>query len=249
VKALFSTNGDLQQFGNSLVGIKSVGVDYGTVRTGIAVSRGLSPRPLAILKSSSNATEVSLQIVRMCESETAQQLVLGLPLDKNGTETKQAEITREFASTLAITCLEYLGPIFSLWFWDERYTSKFAMARLQSTNHAGVDLSRTWIDADSACILLEDYYKENGQGAERINTLSSDDDVAICVKKWEERQALKQAALDAHNKQREITINARSKAMKRVIELEAQMNGTISTGKKKKNKVGKKNKSSGWIIL
>jgi len=78
--------------------------------------RGLSPRPLAILKSSSNATEVSLQIVRMCESETAQQLVLGLPLDKNGTETKQAEIIREFASTLAITCLEYLGPNFSLWF-------------------------------------------------------------------------------------------------------------------------------------
>ena len=39
VKALFSTNGDLQQFGNSLVGKKSVGVDYGTVKTGIAVSR------------------------------------------------------------------------------------------------------------------------------------------------------------------------------------------------------------------
>lgn len=38
-KSLFSTNDDLQQFGNSLVGIKSVGVDYGTVRTGIAVSR------------------------------------------------------------------------------------------------------------------------------------------------------------------------------------------------------------------
>jgi hypothetical protein len=112
--------------------------------------------------------------------------------------------------------------------------SKFAMARLQSTNHAGVDLSRTWIDADSACILLEDYYKENGQGAERINTLSSDDAVAICVKKWEERQALKQAELDAHNKQREISINARSEAMKRVIELEAQMNGKISVGKKKK---------------
>jgi len=134
VKSLFCTNGDLQQFGNSLVGMKSVSVrvDYGTVGAGgTAVSRGLSPRPLAILKTSSIAMELSLQIVQICESETAQQLALGLPLDKNGKETKQDQITREFASTLAI--------------------------------------------------------------AERINKLSSDDDVAMCVKKWEERHALKQA--------------------------------------------------------
>jgi len=93
--------------------------------------RGLSPRPLAILKTSSIAMELSLQIVQICESETAQQLALGLPLDKNGKETKQDQITREFASILAIS--------------------------------------------------------------ERINKISSDDDVAMCVKKWEERHALKQA--------------------------------------------------------
>lgn len=191
-----------------------------------------------------------MEIARICEAERAQQLVLGLPLDKNGTETKQAEITRQFAATLATICLEYMGPNFALWFWDERYTSKFALARLQtSTNRDAADLSRAWIDADSACIILEDFYNLNGHGAERIHVPSPDVRVE-CLRKWEERQARRQAALDWHNQQREISVNARSEAIRRVKELEARMakDGLKLSSSKAKAKKRRK-KSSGWITL
>jgi len=191
---------------------------------------------------------VSLEVARICESEAAQQLILGLPLDKNGTETMQAEKTREFASILAATCLQYLGPKFILWFWDERYTSKAAVARLQSSN-PDADVSRALVDADSACIILEDYYSENGKGAERINL--PDEIKEECLSKWQERRKRRQLAIEAANEQRAVSLNARSEAMKRALELEAQMakDGTLASGKKKKRQQKQKKKPLDRLIF
>lgn len=83
-----------------LLGIKSLGVDYGLVRSGVAATVGYDPTPLRIL-SNLNNTELSQHIVEICRSEQASQVIVGLPLHKNGTEANQTTITRMFAAELA----------------------------------------------------------------------------------------------------------------------------------------------------
>lgn len=91
-----------------LLGVKSVGVDYGLVRTGVAVTIGYDPKPLRILKDLNN-TEVSQQVIEICSAEKANQVIVGLPLHKNGTEANQTKITRAFASELANHVIRNLG--------------------------------------------------------------------------------------------------------------------------------------------
>jgi RNase H-fold protein (predicted Holliday junction resolvase) len=84
--------------------LRSIGVDYGLVRTGIAVttSGGYSPRPLAILTGYvNNSASLSSRILDLALSERASDIVLGLPLHKNGTHSEQSNITRSFGRYLA----------------------------------------------------------------------------------------------------------------------------------------------------
>ena len=64
--------------------------------------------------------------------------------------------------------------IISITLWDERYTSKEAATRIKAEAIApksripsASDLE-TELDADAACIILEDYYKEFGEESEVI---------------------------------------------------------------------------------
>jgi RNase H-fold protein (predicted Holliday junction resolvase) len=114
-----------------LLSIKSVGVDYGLVRTGVAVTVGYDPKPLAIL-TDLNATRVSQQVVRYCRSEQASRVIVGLPLHKNGTVAEQTNLTLNFSQELAKHVLRELGPGVPVLLWDERYTSKEAAARAHS---------------------------------------------------------------------------------------------------------------------
>mmetsp|Transcript_21521 Transcript_21521/g.53179 ORF Transcript_21521/g.53179 Transcript_21521/m.53179 type:complete len:208 (+) Transcript_21521:4324-4947(+) len=96
-----------------LLGVKSLGVDYGLVRTGVAATVGYDPTPLKIL-SNLNNTEVSGCVVEMCRAEQANQVVVGLPLHKNGTEANQTTITRVFAAQLADHVIRNLVRITAL---------------------------------------------------------------------------------------------------------------------------------------
>ncbi len=78
--------------------LRSIGVDYGLTRTGIAISTGgYRPRPLAVL-SNLNTTELSSTVVNYVISEQATNIVFGLPLHKDGSDSEQSNITREFGS-------------------------------------------------------------------------------------------------------------------------------------------------------
>lgn len=98
--AIMSAAAAITQESCQLLGVKSLGVDYGLVRTGVAATVGYDPTPLKIL-SHLNNTEVSKQVVEMCRVEQANQVIVGLPLHKNGTEANQTTITRAFAAELA----------------------------------------------------------------------------------------------------------------------------------------------------
>lgn len=224
----------------TLLGIKSIGVDYGLVRTGVALTIGYEPQPITtiVVSDQNNATHVAHQIVTYSTSEQAKRIIVGLPLHKNGTEAPQSHLTRVFASQLACVVMARLGPHVPVYLWDERYTSKEAAARLRSRggNFNTHDRLHKMLDADAACIILEHYYSENGKGAEQV--LVPDDMKEVCLSAWkarkEEEAMQKQAELD----QRISRTQRRQEAMERARKLEEEIakDGVLETNKKKKKK-------------
>ena len=238
----------------TLLGIKSIGVDYGLVRTGVARTVGYEPQAIAtIVTCNQNATQVAHEVVKYGASEQAKQIIVGLPLYKNGTEAPQSSLTRDFALQLACVVMARLGPDVPVFLWDERYTSKEAAARMRAASTRTTPNStpgrflHKLLDADAACIILEHYYSENGKGAEHV--LVPDDVKQECLSVWKahkEAEAMqKQAELD----QRTSRTLRRQEAMERTRKWEEDTakEGTLGTSRKKKKK--RRNPRGTWTIL
>jgi putative transcription antitermination factor YqgF len=172
-----------------LLGIKCLGVDYGLVRTGIAMSVGYDPIPLAIItqpssssapsasssvssssNTAANVTELCQSIVQYAATYQVQQIIVGLPLHKNGTIAAQTLLTMNFTQQLAVQIVSQLGPNVHIKLFDERYTSKMARAR-EHSKHPKSSSSSLYgtLDAMAACIILENYYEDHGIGAHPVS--------------------------------------------------------------------------------
>ena len=239
-----------------LLGVKSLGVDYGLARTGIAVTVGYNPEPLHIIEQSDSLLLAQTICQIAAGQQHVSQIILGLPLHKNGTQAEQTILTRTFGRMLAQCSMATLGPHVSLYLFDERYTSKEAAARVHARDPKMPILYGS-LDAESACIILETYYNDNGVGAERIQL--TDAEQAPYLAEYQLRQEdgarQRQAVLD----QREANRNKRQDAMERANKLEEEMRqaGTLgesnkSKKKKKKqqqqNNLTKKKDSTTWIL-
>jgi len=81
--------------------VKVLALDYGSARTGVAVSdpTGVLARPLCVVERA--ATEVGLERIReLIRQEAADVVVVGLPLTLRGERGEQARETERFADTL-----------------------------------------------------------------------------------------------------------------------------------------------------
>lgn len=215
----------------SILGVKSVGVDYGLVRTGVAVTVGFNPKPLDILTDLNN-TQVCQRVIEICRAEQAKQIIVGLPLHKNGTEAEQTNLTRIFATELANQVLYELGPNCPVYLWDERYTSKEAAARAHSKNPSQ-SLYGT-LDADAACIILENYYNDNGEGAELVE--ASQEALSKYQELWGQRVRYEEAMVQAALQERDSRLQWRKEAMERDRLLASESTEDESSRKKKKKK-------------
>lgn len=229
--AIVDAAASITQDSCSLLGIKSVGVDYGLVRTGLAATVGYEPEALTILKNL-NSTEVCMRVVETSKLHQASRVVVGLPLHKNGTVAEQTNLTLEFADELAKTVLSNLGPTVSVELFDERYTSKEAAARIQSTN-PGQSLYGI-LDADAACIILEAYYAANGQGS-RVVELSPEVRTD-CLLTLEERRATEEDRSRSIVEDRELRIRRRKEAIDRDLKLQAADSPSSKKKKRKKKR-------------
>jgi putative Holliday junction resolvase len=128
-----------------------LGVDYGTVRVGLAIcdSERIIASPLSIYQRR-DATRDGEYFRKLVESEQVVGLVVGLPVHMSGDEGGKAKEARAFGDWLAnITGL----PVE---YWDERYTT------IDAENHLrGAGLSRERrkerLDKVAAQILLQAY--------------------------------------------------------------------------------------------
>jgi len=101
--------------------VKVMALDYGSARTGVAVSdpTGTVARPLGVVEGA--ATDAGLaQLARLVREEAPARVVVGLPLTLRGTRGEQAAETERFAEALR-RVLDIPVELF-----DERFTTDLA---------------------------------------------------------------------------------------------------------------------------
>jgi putative Holliday junction resolvase len=135
--------------------MKLIGLDYGTRRIGVAVTddSGEFIRSLPTLDRKKGTLSVEA-IAALIKQENPEKIIIGLPLDKDDRDTAMSLEIRKFAATLErLTSL----PVH---FIDESLTSRRANViirnrRMKQRRNKGN------IDRIAACLILEEYKKEN----------------------------------------------------------------------------------------
>ncbi len=126
-------------------------VDYGDVRTGIAVCDKLEmlASPVTVI-TQSYAPKVIAEIEKMISQYKPELIVVGLPKNMDGTSGERAEKCKEFADSLsAQTGIKAV-------MWDERLTTVSAHKALNVTNVRGKKRKEI-VDAVSAVMILESF--------------------------------------------------------------------------------------------
>jgi putative Holliday junction resolvase len=107
-----------------------LGIDLGSRRIGLAVAETVSGssaidiRPLATMRRSTPARDAAA-LARLAAEQHIDEIVLGLPLNMNGSEGEMARQARAWAAAV-------VGPLGLPTAWrDERLTSEQAATRLR----------------------------------------------------------------------------------------------------------------------
>ncbi len=122
--------------------MKILALDYGSARTGVAVSdpTGTLARPLGVVERAGADTGLA-ELARLVGEQEAERVVVGLPLTLRGTRGEQAAETESFVETLR-GVVDVPVELF-----DERFTTDLA----QQTAGAAPE------DALAAAHLLSSY--------------------------------------------------------------------------------------------
>ncbi len=138
-------------------------VDFGDARTGVARCDGaeLMASPLCVVHET-YTPKVIQRVSELAKQEGAQEIVVGLPLNMNGSRGPRADLCEEFATRLA----EHSGITVKM--WDERSTTVTATHFLNQTNTRGKK-RKAVVDAVAATIILESYlnFRKNNTGEEK----------------------------------------------------------------------------------
>jgi putative Holliday junction resolvase len=121
--------------------VKVLALDYGSARTGVAVSdpTGTLARPLRVIRQA--ASEEGLkEIVDAVRAEEAERVVVGLPLTLRGERGEQAEETERFAQALE-AILDVPVDRF-----DERFTTALAGAGGDEDARAAAHLLTSYLE-------------------------------------------------------------------------------------------------------
>lgn len=139
---------------------KIMGIDFGDVRTGIATSdlMGLLASGKGTLKGGFEKTAQS--VAQLVKENDIGKIVLGHPINMNGTLGERSEKIKAFAARLEELC----GIEVEL--YDERLSTANAHQILNMTNTRG-EKRKSIIDEMSACLILQSYLdreraKKNG---------------------------------------------------------------------------------------
>ncbi len=127
-----------------------LGIDYGRVRIGIATcdELGISTRPLGFIPRETDEKAAQI-IAELAKREGVEALVIGLPLNANGSKGGNVKWVNDFIEKLAAVCPLTVHKV------DERYSSSEAEEALKEEGKWPA--TKGQIDAKSAAILLRRY--------------------------------------------------------------------------------------------
>jgi putative Holliday junction resolvase len=128
---------------------KILGLDLGTKTIGVAISDGMrySATPLETIKRT-KFTQDAERLLQLIAQNNAVAIILGLPLNMDGTEGPRVQSTRAFARSLATkTSL----PIA---FWDERLSTS-AVTRMMIEADMRRDRRAEVVDKLAASYILQ----------------------------------------------------------------------------------------------
>lgn len=129
-------------------------VDYGDVRTGIAVCDRMEilASPVGVINQSYEPKLIK-EIAEIAKTKKAELIVVGLPKNMDGSEGERAEKCKAFASRLS----EETGIETEM--QDERLTTVSAHRALSDNNVRG-QKRKDVVDAVSAVMILEDFLRK-----------------------------------------------------------------------------------------
>jgi len=131
--------------------MKVMAIDLGDVRTGVAFSDltgTIAGRAFTITES--HRDRLCARICQEIEKEAPERVVMGLPVNMNGTEGPRAAGVRAFAGALGEACRK------EILFWDERQSTVTA-ARILSDAGKKREKQRGRVDAVAASVILQAY--------------------------------------------------------------------------------------------
>ena len=132
-----------------------LGIDYGTVRIGLALSdpTGTLASPLPFLENQS-PKQVIAAITALIETHQITGLVIGMPRNMDGTYGPSAQKVKDFIDEMKKCISIPIQPI------DERLTTAQASKQL-----SGIGLNqkqlRKRVDSSSASLILQQYLDRN----------------------------------------------------------------------------------------
>lgn len=137
-------------------GDKILGVDFGLKRVGLAVCDSLhilaTPLPVYYTKSMRNSID---HVARVAKEQGVSAVVVGLPLNLDGSESVQSGRARAFARTLS----KVTGLPVEL--FDERLTTVEANELLIEAGVTKAADRAKLIDSMSAKVILQSYIDQN----------------------------------------------------------------------------------------
>jgi len=137
-----------------------VGLDYGGKRLGFAVSdqAGILSTPLRVVHCKTDA-EAARAVSDICAETGAERLVVGLPLNMNGSKGPQAERVETFVALLE----EKLSiPVET---WDERLSTREA-ERVMADAGVSTRQMRGVVDKLAAQLILQSYLDAQHPGGD-----------------------------------------------------------------------------------
>ncbi len=133
-----------------------LGLDFGKRRIGLALSDelGITAQGIPTLKRNTRSDDFDY-LSELIDGRQVTRIVVGYPLNMNGSEGAQARQAAQFGRTLANRC----GVEVTM--WDERLTTREA-ARLLSASGVGLRKRQGAIDRLSAVLILQGYLDSLG---------------------------------------------------------------------------------------
>ena len=136
--------------------MRVLGIDYGDSRTGIAITDALNitAQGLETIYNKGSDKLILRRLDELLEKYEVDTIVIGRPINMNGTKTERAEITEKFIHKMK--CKFGKIPIETI---DERLTTVEAHKTMNYLN-VNKHKKRSIVDTISAVYILETYLKK-----------------------------------------------------------------------------------------